>query len=230
MIESSSAENFGVENFGAENRGLELTKPQQRVLALLKKQWRERGGQPNLNDVAKALGIHYVSLKQHLAALDTKGYLTFQTQGRGKPPIIRLTQEDSGFGAPGRGVPLLGDIAAGGLHEAVEHLEGFLNVPGREDRFALRVKGDSMSEPIQDGDVVILKKSPFKSGDICAVRFEDETTLKYLDLHPNGSALLRPHNRDYEPIEVALSEVYVAGVYDALLRGAVVDELFREAA
>ena len=213
---------------------IELTQPQQRVLTLLKKQWRERGGQPNLNDVAKAVGMHYVSLKQHLEALDTKGYLTFQTQGRGKPPIIRLFEygnltlgED---GALQQGVPLLGSIAAGGLHEAVEHLEGFLNVPGREDRFALRVKGDSMSEPIQDGDVVILKKAPYRNGDICAVRHEDETTLKYLDLHPDGTASLRPHNRAYAPIEVDLTDVYIAGVYDALLRGAVVDELFREAA
>lgn len=210
---------------------IEPTKPQRRVLELLKKQWRDRGSQPNLNDVAKAMGMHYVSLKQHLEALDTKGYISFETQGRGKTPIIRLLTADTLFGhAEGRGVPLLGDIAAGGLHEAVEHLEGYLNVPGRDDRFALRVKGDSMSEPIQDGDVVILRKSPYKSGDICAVRHEDETTLKYLDLSPNGTALLRPHNTEYRPIEVDLSEVYVAGVYDALLRGAIVNELFREAA
>lgn len=211
---------------------IEPTEVQRRVLVLLKKQWQERGGQPNLNDVAKAMGMHYVSLKQHFEALDAKGYLTFETQGRGKPPIIRLSEQEEfvGSGASGQGVPLLGDIAAGGLHEAVEHLEGFLMVSGGNSRFALRVKGDSMSEPIQDGDIVILKKSPYKSGDICAVRHEDETTLKYLDLRPGGTALLRPHNPEYDPIEVDLTEVYVAGVYDALLRGAIVDELFREAA
>ena len=210
---------------------IEPTKSQKRVLALLKRHWHERGGQPNLNDVAKDLGVHYVSLKQHLEALDSKGYLQFEKQGRGKTPIIRLSKQDlTDSGTLERGVPLLGDIAAGGLHEAVEHLEGFLNVPGRGDRFALRVKGDSMSEPIQDGDIVILKKVPYKSGDICAVRFEDETTLKYLDTYLDGTVLLRPHNPDYPYIEVDSAEIYVAGVYDALLRGAIVDELFREAA
>lgn len=214
---------------------IELTKVQRRVLVLLKRRWQERGGQPNLNDIAKELDMHYVSMRQHLEALNTKGYLKFEPQGRGKPPIIRFDgyeggETPGGAGAWGGGVPLLGDIAAGGLHEAVEHLEGFLMVPGRDNRFALRVKGDSMSEPIQDGDIVILKKSPYKSGDICAVRHEDETTLKYLDLYADGTALLRPHNQAYRPIEVDLTEVYVAGVYDALLRGAIVDELFREAA
>ena len=211
---------------------IELTKSQSKVLRLLERHWRERGGQPNLNDVAKELDIHYVSMKQHLEALDTKGYIEFTPQGRGKTPIIRLSKQDllEDRDVERRGVPLLGDIAAGGLHEAVEHLEGFLNVPGRDDRFALRVKGDSMSEPIQDGDIVILKKVPYRSGDICAVRHEDETTLKYLDTYADGTALLRPHNLDYPFIEVDLTEVYVAGVYDALLRGAIVDELFREAA
>ena len=211
---------------------VELTHSQSKVLKLLKRCWRERGGQPNLNDVARDLDIHYVSMKQHLEALDTKGYISFEPQGRGKTPIIRLTRQDvlEERDGVGRGVPLLGDIAAGGLHEAVEHLEGFLNVPGRADRFALRVKGDSMSEPIQDGDVVILRQPPYRSGDICAVRHEDETTLKYLDLYADGNALLRPHNQDYPLIEVDLREIYVAGVYDALLRGAIVDELFREAA
>ena len=215
---------------------VKLTHSQSRVLQLLERHWQERGGQPNLTDVARDLDIHYVSMKQHLEALDTKGYIRFEPQGRGKTPIIRLTQDlleerDVEHSVVNPGVPLLGDIAAGGLHEAVEHLEGFLNVPGRGDRFALRVKGDSMSEPIQNGDIVILRQPPYRSGDICAVRHEDETTLKYLDLYAdNSSALLRPHNQDYPLIEVDLTEIYVAGVYDVLLRGAIVDELFREAA
>ena len=207
---------------------LELTQPQKRVLVLLKRRWRERGSQPNLNEVALELGMHYVSLRQHLEALDKKGYLSFQSQGRGKPPVIR-------FSGGAEGVPLLGDIAAGGLQGAVEHLEGFLAVPSgptsaiHTDRFALRVKGDSMSERIEDGDVVILRPPPFRSGDICAVRHEDETTLKYLDLYSDDRALLRPHNPSYAPIEVDRENIYVAGVFEALLRGSIIGSLFREA-
>ena len=208
---------------------VKTTAVQDKVLRLLKRRWRERGSQPNLNEVAGELGMQYMSLRQHLEALEKKGYLSFTSQGRGKPPVIRLVQEKS-VRLEHEGVPLLGDIAAGGLHEAVEHCEGFLAVPGGGERFALRVKGDSMSEPIQDGDVVILKRSPFTSGDICAVRHEDETTLKYVDVGNDGRATLRPHNPAYRLIEVKLEDIYVAGVYDALLRGAIVHELFEEAA
>ena len=204
---------------------LDLTTTQKRVYLLLKRRWQQRGSQPNLHDLARELDIHYVSLKQHLNALSKKHYLDIKSQGRGKSPIIQLSEVEA---APG--VPLLGEIAAGGLHEAVEHLEGFLKVPGRSDRFALRVKGDSMSEPIQDGDIVILRQAKPVSGQICAVRHEDETTLKYLELHQDGFALLRPHNPDYDPIEVATEDIYVAGVFDALLRGSIVDSLFSEAA
>ncbi len=201
---------------------VDLTKAQQRVLARLQSQWRARGSQPNLSDVAKALDMHYVSLKQHLAALDTKGYLSFEAKGRGKPPLIRLTQR-------ARGIPLVGEITAGGLIATDEHLEGYLSIPGRPDVFALRVRGDSMSEPIQDGDVVLLRKAEPRSGDICALRHEDETTLKYLDLLTGGEARLRPHNPAYPQLKVRLSEIVVAGVLDALLRGSIVDSLFQEA-
>ena len=209
---------------------VKTTAVQDKMLKLLKKRWRERGSQPNLNEVAGELGMQYMSLRQHLEALNKKGYLTFTSQGRGKPPVIRLAEKGPVRLEPHEGVPLLGDIAAGGLHEAVEHCEGFLSLPGRGERFALRVKGDSMSERIEDGDVVILRRCPFTSGDICAVRHEDETTLKYVDVGNDGRATLRPHNPLYSLIEVKLEEIYVAGVYDALLRGAVVHELFEEAA
>ena len=208
---------------------VKTTAVQDKVLRLLKRRWRERGSQPNLNEVAGELGMQYMSLRQHLEALEKKEYLTFTSQGRGKPPVIKLVEKKN-VRLEHEGVPLLGDIAAGGLHEAVEHCEGFLAVPGGGERFALRVKGDSMSEPIQDGDVVILKRSSFTSGDICAVRHEDETTLKYVDLGSNGKAYLRPHNPAYSLIEVSLEDIYVAGVYAGLLRGTVVHELFREAA
>ena len=199
-----------------------LTKTQARVLKRLKRRWEELGRQPNLSDLAKELGIAYMSLKQHLDALERKGKLTCESQGRGKSPVIRLEQKES------KGVPLVGDIAAGSLRGEVEHLEGYLALPGNEGRFALRVTGDSMAERIEHGDVVVFSREQPRSGDICAVRHEDETTLKYLDLYADGSALLRPHNPAYDPIEVKLKDIYIAGRFDSLLRGSVVHLLFRE--
>ena len=200
-----------------------LTKPQARILKLLIRRWDALGTQPNLSDVASELEMTYVGLKEHLLALEKKGRLSFESKGRGKPPVIRLERAGET-----QGVPLVGEIAAGGLRSEVEHLEGYLALPGRGDTFALRVSGDSMAERIEHGDVVILNRGQPKSGDICAVRHNDETTLKYLDFYVDGSALLRPHNPDYGCIRVAREEITIAGRFDSLLRGPVVHLLFRE--
>ncbi len=67
-----------------------LSKKQDSVYAFLEDMWLVHNRQPNLAEMAKHLGIHYVSLKQHLNALEAKGYLRIETQGRGRPPIIHL--------------------------------------------------------------------------------------------------------------------------------------------
>ena len=199
-----------------------LTKSQTRILRRLERRWRELGRQPNLSDLAGELDMTYVGLKEHLKALEKKGRLHFESQGRGKSPIIHLERKEA------EGVPLVGDIAAGSLRGEVEHLEGYLALPGDDGRFALRVQGDSMAERIADGDVVIFSQEQPHSGDICAVRYEDEVTLKYLELYANGGALLRPHNPAYDPIEVRLKDIFIAGRFDSLLRGSIVHLLFRE--
>ena len=91
---------------------VKTTAVQDKVLELLRRRWRERGSQPNLNEVAGELGMQYMSLRQHLEALDRKGYLTFESQGRGKPPVIRLAEKGPVRLEPHEGVPLLGDRAA----------------------------------------------------------------------------------------------------------------------
>ncbi len=201
---------------------MELTKQQRRVLTFLKYHWKERGGQPNLSEVANSLNMHYVSLRQHLDAIATKGHITIESTGRGKSPIIRLNNE---------GVPLIGEIAAGLPHEVEAYTHGYLRLRGGGDRFGLKVRGDSMADLIQPGDVVVLEKKPAKSGDICAVRIEGgEVTLKYLDLYTNNRelALLRPHNPDFDTLEVELDNVMIDGVFQSLLRGDIIDELLEE--
>jgi repressor LexA len=199
----------------------DLTKQQRRVYVYFKQEWQKRGGQPNLSEVAKGLNMHYVSFQQHLKAIAAKGYLTFTSVGKGKPPIIDLLEP---------GVPLIGDIAAGSLHEAVSHTEGYLRLRGDGKRFGLRVRGDSMADLIQDGDVVVLEKDKDWLGKICAVRVDGgEATLKYLEPYVSGkTALLRPHNTAHSPLEVELSRISVDGVFESLLRGGIIAELLEE--
>jgi repressor LexA len=193
-----------------------LSAVQQKVFNKLRDYQRRNGQLPDLSAFARELGMHYVSLKQHLEALAKKGYLSFEGKGRGRSPHIALPAQVVG-------IPVMGHIPAGPLSEAFADAESFLPIPGIYDHhFALRVKGDSMADLIQNGDVVLFKQQnqPDRNGQICAVRIEEsETTLKYLDkLEPN-KYLLRPHNPLYPTLEVHARDVKIDGVYLGLLRG-----------
>jgi repressor LexA len=196
-----------------------LSKLQAEILDALARQVEEEG--VNIQGLADAFGVHRSTLREHLDAIARKGHIELESRGPGKNPIIKLRYT---------GVPIVGQIAAGSLSEALEFPEGYLRLPSYPGRFGLRVQGNSMAEAIQDGDVVLLKKRPPKSGEICAVRVDrSEATLKYLDqyLTRPEMVLLRPHNPEYAPLEVAAERVVVDGVYSGLLRGDVIDELMQ---
>jgi len=202
-----------------------LTPAQRRVFERLVEHGRRTGSTPDLAEFARGLGVHYVSLRQHLEALAVKGYIRFESRGRGRSPVLELPT-----GATG--VPVLGAIPAGPLSTATAHTEGYLPAAiagGRTTTFALRVAGDSMSDLIQDGDVVLLAQGrPQRSGEICAVRVDDdEVTLKYLDDLGHGRFALRAHNPAYPTLEVTGQRIVVDGVYRGLLRGSVAEALLQ---
>lgn len=90
-------------------------------------------------------------------------------------------------------IPILGEIAAGPLMLAEEHIQGFISL--REDRargidFALQVKGNSMAGAgIKDGDTVFIRSQSYAAkGDIVVAMVGDqmsEFALKrfYFDDH-----------------------------------------------
>lgn len=201
-----------------------LSPAQERVYQRLLEHQRRTGDLPDLSELARGMGVHYVTLRQHLEALQTKGYLKFESRGRGRSPRLELPAEATG-------IPLVGDIPAGSLGLASAHVEAYLpNLAGsgalRSD-FALRVSGFSMADLIQPDDIVLLAAArPSRSGQICAVRVgQDEVTLKYLDVLPKGQYELRPHNPDYPTVMVHGSELAIDGVYRGLLRGSVAEGL-----
>ena len=207
-----------------------LSPAQRKVYERLREHHRRSGALPELAGFARTMGVHYVSLKQHLEALHRKGYIVFESRGRGRSPRLELPVDATG-------VPVLGSIPAGPLSEAVVHAEGYLplrGLGGFDAHFALRVSGDSMADLIQDGDVVLFqKRSPQRSGEICAVRVqENDVTLKYLDPIDGGREgsryALRPHNPDYPTVEVDAREISVEGVYHGLLRGEVLQVLLED--
>lgn len=198
-----------------------LPPAQQRVYDRLLEHHSRHGELPDLSDFARQLNLHYVSLKQHLQALDRKGFLRFQSRGHGRSPLLQLHPAATG-------IPVLGGIPAGTLAEAATLADEFLPLHGlRGASFALRVDGESMADLIQPDDIVIFeKRRPYRSGEICAVRVdENDVTLKYLDLVKPDLVTLRPHNPEFQPLTVPAARVSVEGTYLGLMRGQVASAL-----
>lgn len=110
-------------------------------------------------------------------------------------------------------VPVLGRVAAGVPIEAVENVIDYEELdpeifnPNYE-YFGLKLKGDSMSPRMMDGDVVIVRKQPdAESGDIAIVLVNgNEATCKQLKKHDNGISLIA-YNSAYEPMFFTKKEI-----------------------
>lgn len=117
-------------------------------------------------------------------------------------------------------VPVLGSVAAGLPIEAVENVIDYEEIPAEwgqcGEYFALRIRGESMSPRILEGDIVIVRKqSDADSGDIVIALVNGEATCKKLKKAENG-LLLIPFNPAFEPMlysgeEVAALPVTILG-------------------
>lgn len=106
--------------------------------------------------------------------------------------------------------PIIGDIAAGYDHTAIEDWSGdVIDIPnaylkGRDssDFFVLRVSGDSMFPTYQNGDLVLILKQTTAnySGQVAAIMYEDNATLKKVE-YITGEDWLRmvPINTSFPP-------------------------------
>jgi repressor LexA len=113
-------------------------------------------------------------------------------------------------------VPDTGNIAPRERLEVSEEL-----VRGKQDIYALRVKGDSMQDAlIGDGDIVLMDYgNSVENGDMVAVwlKEEQEVTLKRFFAEPNRIRL-EPANRHMKPIYTTPDNVEVQGRVVAVIR------------
>lgn len=204
----------------------ELTPKRKRILDFIVIFTAEKGYAPSVREVVKACGISSASIAQyHLNVLERQGYIRRQ---RDTPRSISLSDRRT----IGADVPLLGTIAAGEPipvpssdtwtavpEESIEVPNDLLR--GRQNVYALRVKGTSMIDAlVDDGDVVVLEQaSGAEDGQMVAVWLTDreETTLKRLYREPSRIRL-QPANRAMAPIYVAPDDVEVQGRVIAVLR------------
>ncbi len=179
-----------------------LTPRQREIYHFIRGKIQGRGYGPTVREIGLEFQIKSPNgVMCHLKALQKKGLI------HREPNMSRAIQLlDDPTSAPRvTAIKLLGRIAAGPMTEAIEQADEELEFgewAGAEDKFALRVNGNSMiEEHIADGDFVIIKKQETaRDGQIVAVRDDDgEATLKRFFKEKNR-VRLEPANKTMKPI------------------------------
>jgi repressor LexA len=206
----------------------QLSAKQQRILSFMRDFVDENSYPPSIRDILSGCGISSTSVVDYnLKALERMGYI------RRDREVSRAIELLDGRGKRARvvSIPVLGQIAAGtpipvpgsgAVDDPDETVEVSEDVTrGRNDVFALRVKGTSMIDAlVNDGDLVLLRAADTaENGEMVAVwlKRENETTLKYL--HREGNKVrLQPANSTMKPIYTDAGNVAVQGKVISVIR------------
>jgi len=190
----------------------------------------ERGYPPTVRDIQSGCGISSTSVVDyHLKVLEKEGHI------RRDPEVSR------GIEMPGRSlalsekvqVPVVGQIAAGepipvpasdtwDVAAGADFLEVTADITGgRQDIYALKVKGMSMVDAlINDGDMVLMQYArTVDNGEMAAVwlKAEKEATLKKVYIEP-GRVRLQPANSQMPPIYAEPRNIEIQGRVVAVIR------------
>lgn len=120
---------------------------------------------------------------------------------------INLKKDNSGIK-----IPVLGNVAAGIPIEMITDIVDWEEIPSAlaktGDFFGLKIKGDSMSPRIAEGDTVIVRKqSDAESGNIVIATINgDSATCKRLMKYKDGISLIS-FNPVYEPMNFTNAEI-----------------------
>jgi repressor LexA len=206
-----------------------LSAKQERIINFVTEFLQDKGYPPSIRDIAAGCGISSTSVVAYnLNKLEQAGYIRRHSDiSRG---IKFLTPQQKGGKLVN--IPIAGVIAAGepipvpasdtgnvlateGLEVSEELLRGKQNV------YALRVKGDSMLDAlIGDGDIVLMDYvNSAENGDMVAVwlKEEQEVTLKRFFAEPNRIRL-EPSNKRMTPIYTTPDNVEIQGRVVAVIR------------
>lgn len=196
-----------------------LTRKQQEFFNFIVDYKGEHDVWPTYREIADHFGYKSPnSVTQNIQALLKKGYLVKKNDEEYDLPSDKKNLLGEDESQPG--IPVRGLIAAGYLQEAVEADLGAITMdtlfPHLDKLFALRVSGFSMKDlNIYDGDFVLLMDTDVKNGDVGAVMYNGETSLKKVYWDDNGLRL-EPANEDYDDIIIepdVFEEVRIIGKY-----------------
>ena len=189
-----------------------LTKRQQEIFAYIKRYAAKYGYPPTVRDIGRAIGLTSPStVHGHLANLEKAGLLRRDPT---KPRAMELLASSARRTARPRGLPVLGQVAAGAPILAEENVEEYVEIPeltaADDGDFLLRVQGDSMKDAgILEGDVVVVQRQDTAAdGQIVVALVDDEATVKRF-YREADHVRLQPENPAMEPIRER--EVQVLG-------------------
>jgi repressor LexA len=193
----------------------QLTKRQFDIYEFIRDKIQNRGYGPTVREIGEAFHISSPNgVMCHLKAIEKKGLITRAANKSRAIELSRAALEET------RGLPLVGSVAAGAMHEAVEDRErvDFGEMFKKKNMFVLKVKGESMIDAhIADGDYVIVREQKnAQPGQMVVARTDEgEATLKYW--HPeSGRIRLQPANSSMSPIYV--KSATIVGVVVGVVR------------
>lgn len=209
-----------------------LTNRQQQILDYIIECVTDNGAPPTRVEIAEHFGFRSPNAAEdHLKALDKKGHIELRS-GTSRGIVLNQGLKLSAFGirdtpelGDGKGIAVIGDVAAGAPIFATQHIQQHVNVDQSlfSDRadFLLKVRGDSMVEiGIFEHDLLAIKKTDrAKNGEIVVARIDDDVTVKRYQ-KKGATVLLIAENEDYDPIEVNLQtqSFVIEGVVVGLIR------------
>ena len=159
-------------------------------------------------EVAKKLGITQQAYANYERGVRQADYNTLKKLSDIFSVSIDYILYKSNISAPATTdsikVPVLGYVAAGIPIEAIEEILDYEELDTKDfnpsyEYFGLKIKGDSMTPRIQDGDVVIVRRQlDIESGEIAIVCINGyEATCKQIKKQPEGITLI-PFNPAYD--------------------------------
>lgn len=192
----------------------QLTQRQLEVYEFIRDKIQNRGYGPTVREIGEQFEIKSPNgVMCHLKALEKKGLII-------REPNMSRAIQIAPEALEAKGLPLVGRVAAGVMHEAIEQSDriDFGTMFTKKNLFVLEVRGDSMIEAqIADGDYVVIHKQKTASpGQMVVAQTEDgEATLKFWFPEKNRIRL-QPANSTMDPIYV--NDARVLGVVAGVVR------------
>ena len=196
-----------------------LSTKQQSIFRFIRDFIRDHDYPPSIRDIQDGCGISSTSVVDYnLKALERLGYIRRDREVSRAIELVGRVRMQT--------VPVVGQIAAGqpipvpsadtwlqqDFEEEIEVTDKMTH--GKDNVFALRVKGTSMIDAlVNDGDLVLMEQTnAWDDGDMVAVWLKErqETTLKKI-YHEGARIRLQPANATMDPIYVPADEVEVQG-------------------